>query len=275
MTAQPIESVLLALSAAALIGVMFFAARRALRRRAVRSLELRQEWRHALERDWPLWQRLPSELRARVERGALEFASRVDFVGCNGLRVTDEMRIVVAAQAALLVINRGIELYRPLYAVLLYPDDFVARIEIEDEAGVITCAEDALSGEAIATDRIVLSWRSVIEPDRDAGVLNLVLHECAHFLDNAAGGTLSARPGGDAGASPWHDVLDAEYERLCRAVEADEDSLIDPYGAEDPSEFFAVATEVFFENAAALKRRNPALYQLLKDFYALDPAAWH
>lgn len=274
MTAPPLEALVLALAAVALATAGLFAARRAWRRRAVRALPMRADWRDAIATHWPLWHRMPRDLQARVERGALDFVSRVDFIGCNGLAVTDAMRIVVAAQAALLVVNRGLDLYRPLYSVLLYPSVFVVPIEVVDDVGVVTTAEDVLVGEAIETDSIVLSWPEVIKPQRDAGVRNVVLHEFAHFLDNAVGGRLSARPADDGRTSDWHDVLDSEYRRLCDSVDADEDSLIDPYGAEDPAEFFAVATEAFFENSAALRDRNAALYAVLKGFYALDPASW-
>ncbi|MEZ5514111.1 MAG: zinc-dependent peptidase [Steroidobacteraceae bacterium] len=234
-------------------------------------------WRAVLVATVPLYRRLPDELRSRVERAALTFLSRVEFRGCNGLQVTDEMRAIVAVQAALLLVNRNIDLYRRLRAVLLYPDVFIVPIEEQDEAGVVTEGKDVLSGQSIETDVIVLSWPDVLAPqDHNGGAsgTNLVLHECAHFLDHVAGGTLSSRPGHHRSASNWHDVLETEYTRLCRAVDAGTPSLIDPYGSEDPTEFYAVATEAFFERSAALEEQNPELYGLLREFYALDPARW-
>ncbi len=245
--------------------------------RAVQSQPFPDSWRATLLADVPLYRRLPEELRLRVERAALTFLSRVAFVGCNGLQVTDDMRAIVATQASLLVVNRNIDLYQPLRTVLIYPDAFVVPIEEQDETGVVTEGEDVLSGQSIETDVIVLSWPDVMSRHgRDGGTIgtNLVLHECAHFLDHVAGGSLSSRPGLRGARSNWHDVLEAEYTRLCEAVDAGTTSLIDPYGSEDPAEFFAVATEAFFERASALARQNPELYELLREFYALDPARW-
>jgi MtfA peptidase len=249
--------------------------RRAVRERVVSEQPFKDEWRDVLRARVPLYSKMPAELRERVERLTLAFIARVDFVGCEGLIVTPEMRLTVSAYAALLVTARGIELYSPLRAVLLYPASYVAPRVEEDEAGVVTEGEDVLSGEAIHTDRIVLSWRDVVTPPDGDGAWNLVLHEFAHFLDASVGGSLSNRPD-ERATSPWHDVLDAEFERLRRAVDAGgaNDWLFDPYGAEDPSEFFAVATETFFELPTQLETQHPQLYRLLADFFALDPARW-
>ncbi|MBK6597408.1 MAG: zinc-dependent peptidase [Proteobacteria bacterium] len=271
MTAYQLGLLLAGLAALAVVASSIHSWRQHRTRLAFQQQPFPPAWRNTLLQSLPLYRLLPTELRARVERAALVFISRVDFVGCNGLAISDAMRAAVSIQAALLVINRSIDLYRPLRSVLIYPDAFVVPIEVQDDAGVVTQGEDLLSGQAIDTDVIVLAWPDVIGA---AYGENLVLHECAHFLDHAAGGTLSSRPSHRVTASDWHDVLEAEYARLCRAVDAGARSLIDPYGSEDPSEFFAVATEAFFTRATDLARQNADLYALLRNFYGLDPADW-
>jgi Mlc titration factor MtfA (ptsG expression regulator) len=205
----------------------------------------------------------------------LEFLRKVRFVGCDGLVVTDEMRLVVAAQACLLVAGHHVKKpYEELMSVLLYPDEFVVNRTTEDDAGVITESEDVLSGESQDTSRVILSWRDVKEPLEDGELTNVVLHEFAHYLDASVGGAFTDVDDGRASLQDWHAVLADEFDAHCEAVEAEEDTLISPDGAEHPSEFFAYATEVFFEAPADLKAEHPRLYDGLKTAYGLDPAAW-
>jgi MtfA peptidase len=156
--------------------------------------------------------------------------------------------------------------------VLVYPDEFVVQQRHEDEAGVVTEGREALSGQTEDTDRILLSWADIERGFAGDEAYNVVLHEFAHLLDHVVGGELSRRPGGTA--STWHDVMEVEFDALCDAVDAGEETLIDPYGAEDPAEFFAVCTEVFFELPGPLQARHPALYAVLVAFYGTDPAGW-
>jgi MtfA peptidase len=171
-------------------------------------------------------------------------------------------------------VRRDVRIYRELHSVLVYPNEFVVEESEVDDAGVITEGSRALSGQTLDTDKIVLSWSDVQESGNGDGY-NVVLHEFAHYLDHTVGGALTARAANGSNAlDDWHDVLHREYQALCDAVDRGEDTLIDPYGAEDPAEFFAVATETFFELPQALLEHHPALYTTLKNFYALDPARW-
>jgi Mlc titration factor MtfA (ptsG expression regulator) len=204
----------------------------------------------------------------------LEFLRKVRFVGCDGLVVTDEMRLVVAAQACLLIAGHRVKPYEELMSVLLYPDEFLVNRTTEDEAGVVTESEDVLSGESHDTARVILSWRDIKEPLDEGDICNVVLHEFAHYLDHSVGGAFTDVEDRNQSLKDWHVVLAAEFDAHCEAVEADEETLIEPAGAEDPSEFFAYATEVFFEAPAELKERHPRLYEGLKNGYRLDPAAW-
>jgi Mlc titration factor MtfA (ptsG expression regulator)/transglutaminase-like putative cysteine protease len=220
----------------------------------------------------PLYLRMPVPLRLRASAVARQFLRQVRFEGCGGLLLTDAMRHVIAFQAGLLVASRGFTPYRSLRSVLVYPDEFVVQQRLEDDAGVVTEGSDALSGQTEDSSRILLSWADIERGFAGDEAYNVVLHEFAHLLDHVVGGDLSRRPG--SSDSSWHDVLEVEYDALCDAVDAGEDTLIDPYGAEDPAEFFAVCTEVFFERPGALQARHADLHAVLVSFYGTDPAAW-
>ncbi len=266
------EPILLAAAAAAALAVLGFALHA--RRRSNQILEpFSAEWRDLLQRTVPLYGKLPRELRLRLEPLVREFLIDIEFVGCQGLIVTQEMRLRIAAQACLLVAGHRAAGFRSLHSVLLYPDEFVVEERDEDEAGVVTEATRALSGQTFATSRIVLSWRDAQESGGAGEAYNVVLHEFAHYLDHSVGGALTS-PSTHRSLETWHAVLEREYDALCDALDRGEPTLIDPYGAEHLEEFFAVATETFFEQPRELQRRHPHLYSELSGFYALDPADW-
>ncbi|HVY82772.1 MAG TPA: M90 family metallopeptidase [Steroidobacteraceae bacterium] len=267
-------AVILSLGVLALVGAIVWGAVRA-RRRAARFREpFPPEWRALLERSLPLYRRIPPDLRSKLEPVVRAFLADVQFLGCRGLQVTDEMRLVIGVQACLLVVERDPRAYESLGSVLLYPDEFVVNQTDEDEAGVVTEGESVLSGQSLDTAQIVLSWQDVQDHGSETEIYNVVLHEFAHFLDNALDGALTDTRAGRGDFEAWHDLLEREYQSLCDAVERGEDTLIDPYGAESTVEFFAVATEAFFERPLDLQRLHPALYGELATFYGLDPAAW-
>ena len=241
------------------------------RRRATRMAEpLPAGARLAIERNVPAVRRLPSGLRSRLESLMAAFVAEKEFIGCNGLVVNDEIRATVAALACLLVLGRRGH-YDALHSVLVYPTAFWVEDEIEDEAGVVDRRRRVLSGEAWESSRIILSWDDVLEAARAPGEgYNVALHEFAHYLDaEGAGLAEGGRP-----VSAWAADLALEFDAMLDAVDRGEYTFLDPYAAEDEAEFFAVATEDFFERAAELRAAHPRLYALLQEFYALDPAAW-
>jgi Mlc titration factor MtfA (ptsG expression regulator) len=244
------------------------------RREASLAMPFSAEWRALLERKLPLYRRIPPGLRLQLESVARRFLADVPIIGCQGLVVTDEMRLVISIQACLLVVARDVGAYGPLRAVLLYPDEFVVRESEEDEAGVVHEGESVLSGQSIDDAQVVLSWRDVQEGGAEGEIYNVVLHEFAHFLDNSVAGALTETASGRDDLATWLELIEREYNALCDAVDRGERTLIDPYGAESTAEFFAVATETLFEAPAALKRMHPELYKDLAAFYGLDPAAW-
>ena len=243
---------------------------RARRRAAVMARPLPATALSAIVRNVPAVRHLPPELRARLESLMSAFIAEKEFLGCNGLGVTDEMRATIAAMACLLVLGRRGH-YDQLHSVLVYPTAFWVEDEVEDEAGVVEKRRRVLSGEAWESSRIILSWEDVLEAARHPGEgYNVALHEFAHYLD-AEGLGLGA---GERTVTGWADDLADEFDALLDAVDRGEYTFLDPYAAEDEAEFFAVATEDFFERSAQLLQAHPRLYALLQEFYALDPALW-
>ena len=243
---------------------------RARRRAAVMAQPLPAASAFAIDRNVPAVRHLPPALRARLESLMAAFIAEKEFIGCNGLVVTDEVRATIAAMACLLVLGRRGH-YDQLHSVLVYPTAFWVEDEVEDEAGVVEKRRRVLSGEAWESSRIILSWEDVLEAARCPGEgYNVALHEFAHYLD-AEGLGLGA---GERTVAEWADDLAGEFESLLDAVDRGEFTFLDPYAAEDEAEFFAVATEDFFERAAGLRSAHPRLYSLLQEFYALDPASW-
>lgn len=246
-----------------LLWVAWALRKRKRRRDAVR--DARRFARRALLESLRIWQRVPAPLRDTLADRVEDFIQRVPFTGAGGLIVDEGMRVQIAAQACLITLGHDGWPFEALHGITLHPDEFVVRQEIEDEeTGVVTEGYEALSGQSIETDRIVLSWRDVRESDAHDDGYNVVIHEVTHFLDYA-------RPGGDAAARA---AVEAARTELCRALDRGETTLIDPYGADDETEFLAVAAETFFERPRELRQRHPTLYVVLRESFKLDPAEW-
>ena len=228
--------------------------------------------RHAI--DDALWRKvlaglpfLPSSEKLR--RLALLFLAEKEFSGAHGIRITDEMRVAIAAQACLPVLELGLDWYAGWRGIVLYPGDFRVRRREIDEDGVVHEWDDDLAGEAMPGGPVVISWDAVA---RDP-YINVVIHEFAHKLDmvnGAADGLPPLHAGMDARA--WAAAFQEAYDGFCDALERGQDTWLDPYAAEHPSEFFAVVTEAFFEHPHETRRRYPAVYEQLKRFYRQDPA---
>jgi len=248
----------------------------AARRGRLRAAPIPEAWRVSIAHAMPLYQRMPDPLRRRLDGLVNQFLAEKEFVGCLGLQVTLDMRLAIAAQACLLVVNRSINVYDALYSVLIYPAQFIAPEEHRDEAGVVHRQERVLSGQAWETHRIILSWEDVQASavSHNDGY-NVVFHEFAHYLDAEAGGVDGAPQLGDEEHyERWAGVMNEEFTRLREASARGEPTLLDPYGGESEGEFFAVATEVFLERPADLRRDHPRLYTELSGYFRLDPAAW-
>lgn len=211
----------------------------------------------------------------RLREMATLFLAEKEFTGAHGLEVNDDMAVAIAAQACLPVLNLGLNWYHGFIGIVVHADAVVAQREVEDESGVVHRFEEEVTGEAMQGGPVMLSWRDVVEAGEsaDAGY-NVVIHEFAHVLDmrNGLADGVPSLPD-RAAQDRWLLVLTAEYETFCETLKGGHDALLDPYAAEAPEEFFAVASEAFFVAATDFRAHHPAMHLLLSEFYRQDPAA--
>jgi len=210
----------------------------------------------------------------RLKELAVLFLAEKELTALGEVRLADADRLSIALQACLPILELGLEWYDGWVGILVYPGDFRVRKEELDEDGVLHEWEDELAGESWDGGPVVLSWDAVSEAGSVArGGANVVIHEFAHKLDMRNGepdGMPPLHAGMDRGH--WHAALTEAYEGFCDAVDREKQTWLDPYAAEHPAEFFAVASEAFFEAPRELKRRYPDLYAQFVLFYKQDPA---
>ncbi|HEX9431674.1 MAG TPA: M90 family metallopeptidase [Burkholderiales bacterium] len=225
--------------------------------------------------DDALWRRATARLAFLPRTGklrelALLLLAEKEFAGTHGLEVTDEMRVAIAAQACLPILELGLDWYSGWRGIVVYPGDFRVRRSQTDEHGVVHEWDDVLAGEAMPGGPVVLSWDAAAHDP----AINVVIHEFAHKLDmlnGEADGVPPLHVGMDRRA--WIAAFKQAYDGFCDALERGRDTWLDPYAAEHPSEFFAVVSEAFFREAPETKRRYPDVYEQLRLFYRQDPAA--
>lgn len=248
-----------------------------------------REWRRRriLQRhplDERLWRRARARLHfldglsgrelSRLRDMAVVFLAEKQITPVRGAVLSDADRLSIALQACLPVLELGLDCYRGWVGIVVHPADFKVSRSETDEHGVVHEWDDALAGESWPGGPVVLSWDALDEAGSVAeGGANVVIHEFAHKLDMMDGAVDGVPPLPSRRArAAWIDVLDRELERLRRQVDAGRETFLDPYAAEHEAEFFAVASEAFFESPNALKREHPELYALFKDFFRQDPA---
>jgi Mlc titration factor MtfA (ptsG expression regulator) len=226
-------------------------------------------WRE-VARGYSFLSRLAQTDQARLKELTLLFLAEKELVGAHDLELSDLMRVSIAAQACLPILELGLDWYGGWHGVVVYPGDFRVRREEVDEHGVVHEWDDELAGEAMPGGPVALSWDAAANDP----YINVVVHEFAHKLD-MLNGEANGVPPLHAGMSvrAWQAALDAAYQGFCDAVERGRDTWLDPYAAEHPSEFFAVLSEAFFEDGAETRRRYPEFYDQLRQFYRQDPAA--
>lgn len=238
-------------------------------------------WRRILRRRVPLVARLPVPLQLRLKGLIQAFLAEVPIIGCGGLRVSDEMRVTIAAQACLLLLGRRIgdtpaSHFPNLRQVLLYPTAFVVERLAPQGGGVLQEQRRALAGESWQQGQVILSWDAV----RDGAALpddgqNVVLHEFAHQLDQETGAaTGTPLLPGAAHLRQWAGVFSTAYVELQQRLQQGVPGCLGAYAASSEAEFFAVATEVFFEQPLALQAEYPALHGVLAAYYGLQPQDW-
>jgi Mlc titration factor MtfA (ptsG expression regulator) len=231
-----------------------------------------EAWRTRLADRWPTWRSLSADEQARLEQLTLQFIDEVRFEAARGFTVTDEMRLLVAAQASLLVLELPGRPYRKVSSVIVHPRTVVLQgARRVGDSGLVADDPYPISGQAHPGGPVVLAWSTLAfearHPERGQ---NVVFHEFAHQLDMLDGTTDGTPPIADADQrARWIEVCTSEYRALRRGA----DHVLRPYAATDPGEFFAVATEQFFSNPVPLREGTPALYEALVGFYLQDPAA--
>ncbi len=248
------------------------------RRRRGRSQPFPPAWRAILQKRVPYLRALPVDLQLQLKQHIQVFLAEKAFIGCRGLVITDEVRVTIAAQACLLILNRPQTDYYPgLRQILVYPGAFIVDKVHADETGVLQDHHrQVLSGESWSQGQVILSWQDAVE---DAAVPNnahnVVIHEFAHQLDQETGPANGAPnlPGPDR-YRRWSTVMSQAFEELQAQADRGETSLFDHYGATNPAEFFAIASETFFERPVPLSEQHPTLYHELCDFYRVNPLSW-
>lgn len=245
------------------------------RRRALRAQPVPEAWHGIIELNVPAFAHQDADTQEAWLGHAQVLLAEKHWEGCGGLELTDEIRVTIAMHAARLLLGRDADYFPTVQTVLVYPTAMVRREEQHVGDGIWTDAEDELAGLA-ATDlgAIVISWEDVVDGIDDPGDgFNVVLHEFAHELD-FQDGNFNGAPLMDSGGeyARWRAALSPAYEELKADVEAGRRTFLDEYAASDPTEFFAVVTESFFERPRKLRKRYPEVYEALKEFYGQDPA---
>ncbi len=234
------------------------------------------EWRRILQRNLPVYRRMPTDLQLQLKRDIRQFIHEKYFSGHAGLEITDEMRVTIAASACLLILNRKTGVYPGLKYILVYPGAFAVERESVDESGLSRMNYRHLMGESWSAGKVVLSWEDVLRGNRDfKDGTNVALHEFAHQLDHETGSTNGAPLlGSRASYRRWAKVLTNEFEKLQQAAYHGDRTLLDHYGATEPAEFFAVVTETFFELPHLMQQKHPELFEQLQKYYRVNPTDW-
>ncbi|GAB1543228.1 zinc-dependent peptidase [Scytonema sp. NUACC21] len=247
-----------------------------LRRNRLKHRPFPPLWNSIVENHLPIYLRLSPNERRRLQGHIEVFLAEKQFIGCGGLQVTEEMKLTIAAIACLLLLNDRGEYFPKLRSILIYPSTYLVKETTPISDYVVEERRVARLGESWSRDQVVVSWEQVKQDTsnwRDGH--NVVLHEFAHQLDQEDGKAEGVPILQQKSDYPiWAEVMAAEYQQLCQDVQQGVKTVIDSYGATNPAEFFAVATETFFEKSDQLLKNHPALYELLQRYYQLDPVQW-
>lgn len=230
-----------------------------------------ERWRTLLREQVPYYSRLRPEQRAPFEQRVQLFLSEKDFYGCDGFEVDERVRLTVAGHACLLILTRPFSYYDDIRSILVYPD--VYRVRHAWEHGMIVHeSEEIRAGEASSHGQVVLAWSQCEQAaNNHHSPHNVILHEFAHQLDYLDGSADGAPPLSGEQARHWQQTMSRAYENLQNTIEHHHKPWLDPYGATEPAEFFAVLTEAFFQQPEHLHREQAEVYEALKDYYRLDP----
>tara|TARA_R110002073_G_scaffold285405_1_gene449812 strand:- start:670 stop:1506 length:837 start_codon:yes stop_codon:yes gene_type:complete len=241
----------------------------------LRSKPFPDAWRAILEAGMPVYGALQADEQDRLCQLIKRFIADKAFYGCGGLTITDEIRVIIAAQASLLLINRGGQVYPRLTSILVYPSAFRVAREQHQADGTVASGDHHLLGESWDNGRIILSWDDVEKGVHDfTDGHNVVLHEFAHQLDAESGSTNGAPALRNNSYQSWARVFSENFDNLKFRSLHGQSTVMDEYGTTNPAEFFAVATETFLEKPHQLHQVRPELFEELSRYYQVDPRKW-
>lgn len=255
---------------------MLFSWLRRRRRRQVLSVAFPAQWQETLEQRLGHYSVISEKERKRLREVVQIMLDEKEWEGCRGLELTDAMRVVIAGSAAILVLGFDDFYFDNVQTILVYPNAFVVKEERALAGGATVEEESDRLGEAHARGPVILAWDEVQENALRPGYgQNLIFHEFAHQLD-MLNGAFDGTPDLATNdlAQRWARVMNDEFLRLQRAERRGRETLLDPYGANNPAEFFAVATECFFDSPHAMRGVYPDLYAIFREYFRQDPAVW-
>lgn len=253
------------------------------RRSKLRRQPFPEAWLAIIRSNVPVFVRMPERAQEELLEHVQVFLHEKRFEGCGGLELTDEIRVTIAAQACVLLVHRDSRYFPKLRSILVYPDAYVTKATSWSEDGTLTEKASHRLGESWGSGSVVLSWNaseSGAASPHDGN--NVVFHEFAHQLDQEDGqadgapilGRRVTRTERRSMYLSWARIMQSEFDQLQDLTERGKKTLIDDYGATNPAEFFAVATETFFEKPRLLLERHHSLYEQLREYYCQDPATW-
>jgi len=229
-------------------------------------------WELTLAR-YPFLARRSAEDRAALRELATLFLAQKEFTGAQGLAITDEIAVAIAAQACLPVLKLGLDAYSGFVGIVVHPDEVVARREVMDEDGVVHHYDETLTGEAMEGGPVMLSWQDAAgAASRGHEPYNVVIHEFIHKIDMRDGRADGCPPLAPAARRAWLDLMQREYEAFREKVVIAERfggdrTWLDPYGAQAIDEFFAVACEAYFVAPQRFAAEHAALASLFDSFF--------
>ncbi|MEO1427640.1 MAG: M90 family metallopeptidase [Cyanobacteria bacterium J06633_8] len=246
------------------------------KRNQIKNRQFPPLWNSIIENNLPIYLHLSPTERRRLQGHIQVFLSEKQFIGCNGLQVTEEMKVIIAAVACLLLLNERGKYFPKLRSILIYPTAYFTKETTARGKYVVEEKPVVRLGESWSKDQLILSWQQVKQDTYNwKDGQNIILHEFAHQLDQEEGkveGVPILKSNSDY--SNWSKVMTQEYNQLCNDVEQGRKTIMYSYGATRPAEFFSVATETFFEKPQQLQKKHPELYELLQNYYKLDPVQW-
>lgn len=273
-----IETVILLLSLGLIIAAIVMAPLfTRYRRHHLKQQPFPLEWQNIIENALPFYDdALSANDRSQLQGHIQVFLAEKQFIGCNELNVTIEMKLVIAAVSCLLLMNRQTRYFSQLKSILVYPSHYTTQQTRWVSPYVVEETKVARLGESWTRGQVVLSWAQIIwDMNHWHDGHNIILHEFAHQLD-AEDHTAAGVPvlPSQAAYDQWAQVMKMAYEQLCETVQQGRQSVIDSYGATNPAEFFSVVTETFFERPQLLRHHYSDVYTLLQYYYQLDPDGW-